>query len=239
MSKVKYLLNCKNFIFLMMLFSFFDNFVMGSNENLYAYKIILLGDSSVGKTSIIEKIINDDDKYKIKEKNDSTIGINKVNFFNVNNKKNIIFWDTAGLDHYNCENFTYLNKSDFIILVYDITNRKSFDSLSFWMNQIKENKEDAKILLVGNKCDVSDKERKVAENELKNLIKEYKEKPEYKTEYKNIVFIDFFEISAKSGKNIKVLWKNILEKIKEESLNSSQDFISSSNNEVCSCCSCC
>lgn len=208
----------------MIFFSFFDNFVMGSNEKLYEYNIFLLGDSYVGKTSIMEKII--DDKYNLNEKTIPTIGIKKGEIKNIVNKKKISFklWDTAGSDQYNSIDFNYLKKSDFIILVYDITNIDSFKNLSFWMNQIKENKEDAKIILVGNKCDVSDKERKVEENELEKLIQEYKEKPEYK----NIVFIKFLEVSVKNGKNIKVLWENILEKIEKESFN-----------EVCSCCPCC
>ena len=148
------------------------------------YKIILIGDSAVGKTSIFKKLSTG----QFVDKNISTIGMDKrtLNFkdieveINGNKKKeefNIILYDTAGQERYRAITKNYFRSSDIVFVIYDITNRKSFENVEGWLeslSQILSNWKTGKyiVTLLGNKLDFvenDEKPRQVEEEEAQKL----------------------------------------------------------------------
>ena len=149
-------------------------------------KLMILGDSSVGKTSLLKKYC----KNEFSNSYITTVGIDfQVKLLNINNKKiKIQIWDTAGEERYRVVAKNYFNTSDGFIIMYDITNRDSFDSISNWIEQIKDSTPNyKKSVLFGNKSDLN-KLRNVQINEGKELAQ--------KNDFK------FFETSAKDGLNL-------------------------------------
>ena len=158
------------------------------------YKFILLGDSSVGKSSIFGRLNG-------KPFNDlmtSTIGTEKVviNFDDVEiNKKEeiyknfrIVLFDTAGQERYRAISLNSIKSADGIILMFDLTDQKSYDEISNWVENIKQiQEEDYPMILVGNKCDL-EKERIISNEEGIELSKKFN--------------LQFFEVSNKTNKNI-------------------------------------
>ncbi|KAL7669697.1 hypothetical protein ACOME3_010343 [Neoechinorhynchus agilis] len=118
-----------------------------------SYKIIFLGDSSVGKTSLIKTICGDDFSQFSK----ATLG---VDFF----AKQMVFdgqqitihlWDTAGQERFRCLSRSYYRRADGVVLVYDVTNDKSFKSTRFWIEEIQGALEIiVPVVLVANKLDL-------------------------------------------------------------------------------------
>ena len=149
-------------------------------------KLMILGDSSVGKTSLLKKYC----KNEFSHSYITTVGIDfQVKLLNINDKKiKIQIWDTAGEERYRVVAKNYFNTSDGFIIMYDITNRDSFDSISNWIEQIKDSTPNyKKSVLFGNKSDLN-KLRNVQINEGKELAQ--------KNDFK------FFETSAKDGLNL-------------------------------------
>jgi len=151
------------------------------------YKFILIGNSGVGKTSIFRKLSTGE----FHEKNISTIGIEKksldvsieIDKDGKTEKKtfNISFFDTAGQEKFRAVTLSYYKETDGILLLYDITDRKSFDNVSIWVDSIKEaiegNESKYAIILIGNKLDLVEeekKERQVTEEEAKEACETYK-----------------------------------------------------------------
>ena len=131
-------------------------------------KVVLVGDTGVGKTCIIQRYVNN----SYSEENESTFSstyTNKVLEFKEYNKKlSLDIWDTAGQELYRAlaKNF-YLNAA-IGILVYDIRRKDSYDSIkNYWVDQMKESGEENMILgIAGNKCDLF-QEEEVPEDEVK------------------------------------------------------------------------
>ena len=156
-------------------------------------KLMILGDSEVGKSSVLRKYC----KNEFMSKYISTIGIDfQLKYINVNNKKiRLQVWDTAGQERYKVVAKNYFNTSDGFIVMYDITNRESFVNINNWMEQITTlGGNDVKYIIFGNKNDLSEK-REVEIDEGKELAKKYKCK--------------FFETSAKEGNNVEAGFKSI------------------------------
>ena len=150
------------------------------------FKILLLGDSSVGKTSLILKYTED----YFQETYLSTVGIEyKTKTLDINGVEvTLEIWDTAGQERFRSLSKTFIKDADGIIFVYDITNKKSFEDLKIWIKECEDHaKKNYKKILVGNKVDL-DNDREVTE-ESHNKICE-KEK------------ISGFYTSAKSGENV-------------------------------------
>ena len=152
------------------------------------YKLILIGNSGVGKTSILRFLSTGE----FPEDTISTIGVDKKTL-NVsveveeNNKKIkkdfiISLFDTAGQEKFRSIAATYYRGSDGILLLYDITDRNSFESIEMWINSIIESigkKVDSKyvILLIGNKLDLVNEDsskREVEEQEAIDICKKFK-----------------------------------------------------------------
>jgi len=188
MVNMKYLLNCRSFISLMVLFSFFDNFGMeGETDEAYdhLFKVVFVGDAGVGKTQIINKFV----KNKFSNDYKPTIGLDFY-FKTINSNVKIIklqLWDSGGQKAFIPIIRAYYKNSQLIVLVYAVDNKKSFNSIQSWVEEVKTQIKNPKFLLIGNKCDLEDKREVTYED-----AKQYAEDNGMK----------FFEVSAKEGTNI-------------------------------------
>jgi len=156
-------------------------------------KIIFVGDVSVGKTSIINCILG----QKFVEDYEPSIGVDffskTMKYKNQNIKLQI--WDSAGQEKFKSLIPNYIRGASIIFLVYDCTNKNSFDNLDNWIDFIN-NIENGNIFIIGNKIDL--KEKKIIETE---MVKKYCEEKNY----------NFFEVSAKDGTNIqKMLYSAVI-----------------------------
>jgi small GTP-binding protein len=134
------------------------------NGDAYVFKILLVGDSTVGKSSLMEKYITNYFPYEPS----STIGIDyatkNVEYMDKQIKLNI--WDTAGQERFKSITTAYYRGSDCIILCYDITNRETFDKLNGWLELVKEHASTNVIIyVVGTKLDLELKHRVVGKDE--------------------------------------------------------------------------
>ena len=164
------------------------------------YKILLLGDSSVGKTCFLMRYADN----TFQEIHMSTIGLDyKLKNVQIDDGKivKIQIWDTAGQDRFRSITKNYYKGAHGIILLYDVTSRKTFENVKNWVAQIKEEVSDkVTIILVGNKID--DKQnRKVTTEEGEEMAKE--------------CGLNFFETSAKSGINIDTTFNELVKKTVE------------------------
>ena len=125
-----------------------------NNNDKKIIKYILLGHSEVGKTTFFNKIIN-----KIEKNYLSTIGMEIINIpAKVYNEEiSIKLADTAGQERYRSLTKNFIKNVDGILLMFDVTNVESFNSVDYWVNSIKENNQNHIIILVGNKIDSTEK----------------------------------------------------------------------------------
>ena len=140
---------------------------MKDKDNI-SCKVVLVGDPGVGKTSIIERYINNNYDENQRSTVVSTYTFKKVDIKKYNKSVSLDIWDTAGQEAYRSlsKNF-YLNAA-IGILVYDIRRKDSYDSIkNYWVDQMKESGEENMILgIAGNKCDLF-QEEEVPEDEVK------------------------------------------------------------------------
>jgi Ras-related protein Rab-6A len=120
----------------------------------FKYKVVFLGDQSVGKTSIIHRFIYDafDENYQ------ATIGIDFMSHKMYIEDKIIILnlWDTAGQERFKSLIPSYIKDASVALVIYDITSRQSFQSVSKWIDDARNLREDeCFIVLAGNKCDLT------------------------------------------------------------------------------------
>ena len=143
---------------------------MNEKQNkLEKLTLFLVGDSAVGKTSFIQKYTNN--IFNLEQL--TTIGIDfSLKTIELNGDEiTLKLFDTAGQEKYRSLSFNLIKSADGIFLMYDITNRKTFEELDGWIKSIKESKEsDFPIILIGNKCDL-EKERIVKKKEGEKLAK--------------------------------------------------------------------
>ena len=121
-----------------------------------AYKIIVLGDGSVGKSSIIKRFVFNEFDFNTM----LTVGVSSYPVIINSNEENIMLniWDTAGQEKYQSIVPSYFRGSHAALIVYDITNEESFKRVSYWIKQAKEYAgDDICLLLVGNKLDLESK----------------------------------------------------------------------------------
>ena len=149
-------------------------------------KLLTIGDSAVGKTCLISQFARDSFNPNFI----TTIGIDyKIKPVMIDGKKyKLLIWDTAGQERFRTITTSYFRGCQGILLVYDITQRKTFDSVKVWMEQIqKVNDTEVNKILVGNKCDL-EAERQVSTEEGEQRAAEFK--------------IPFLEASAKDNINV-------------------------------------
>eukprot|EP01024_Parvocaulis_polyphysoides_P020658 TRINITY_DN19717_c0_g1_i2.p2 TRINITY_DN19717_c0_g1~~TRINITY_DN19717_c0_g1_i2.p2 ORF type:complete len:238 (-),score=15.39 TRINITY_DN19717_c0_g1_i2:347-988(-) len=160
---------------------------------LAKYKLVFLGDQSVGKTSIITRFMYDkfDNTYQ------ATIGIDFLSktMYLEDRTVRLQLWDTAGQERFRSLIPSYIRDSSVAVVVYDVTNRQSFLNTTRWIEEVRtERGSDVIIVLVGNKTDLVDKRQVTIEE------------GDAKARELNVMFI---ETSAKAGFNIKALFRKI------------------------------
>ena len=152
--------------------------------NAIRYKIIFVGEAGVGKTTIINRI-NDNE---FQSAYDATIGVDfwpkKINFRG--NEITLQIWDTAGQERYRGLIPSYVRNSSIVFIVFDITNRKTFESIPKWIELIKSIEKNNILVLIGNKEDLKEK-REVKKKEGEDLAKENE--------------MHYYELSAKNYNN--------------------------------------
>ena len=171
------------------------------SKNNLECRILFVGDGPSGKTSILLRYLEGNFED---QKNMTTLGIDsKAKFIQLNNGKKLIlkFIDTPGQERFRSLLKNFYKKSDIIILIYDITDKKSFESIQRFYEEIKkEASEDIHLILLGNKIDKEGRE--VTKEQGEKLAKE--------------LGMIFCECSAKTGENVNDIFNNIIENFKEK-----------------------
>jgi len=143
---------------------------MAANSDYdYLFKLLLIGDSGVGKSSLLLRFSdhNFDDRYI------STIGVDfKIRTVDLDGKTlKLQIWDTAGQERFRTIVSSYYRGAHGIIVVYDITDRESFENIKHWLNEIdRYGVEGVEKLLIGNKSDLTTK-RQVSTEEAEQFSK--------------------------------------------------------------------
>ena len=149
-----------------------------------AIKIGLLGDSKVGKSAICHSFTNVEFDFG---SNVTTIGSDRFEskVLLKNNKEiKLILWDTAGQERFRSAAFKTIKSVHGIALVFDVTSKESFNNVSLWLDDIKDNFDNPCIVLFGNKIDIEKDKWEVKPEEVKQLVEERK--------------LSYFETSAKN-----------------------------------------
>ena len=153
-------------------------------ENVDYQKIIIIGSSGVGKTSILERLITGEFQQTT-----STTGVDFKKFtIDVNGKKvDLRIWDTAGQERYRCISRAYFRNAIGVLIVFSLVDRRSFDEVNSWLNDARSSCcQNAQILLIGNKCDLPDQQ--ISSDLAQNFANTNK--------------IEYIETSAKTGHNV-------------------------------------
>lgn len=165
----------------------------------YLFKILMVGNSGVGKSCILTQLT----EKTYNETYISTIGVDfKIYTINVDGRVvKLQLWDTAGQERFRTITSGYYRGAHGIVLVYDVTNRESFLDIEKWQKEIeKYAKSNVIRILIGNKCDLMEK-REVSEQEGRELA--------------NQMFISFIETSAKLSKNVSEVFVKMSREIAE------------------------
>lgn len=163
----------------------------------YQYNIQLVGDQAVGKTSLMERYINN--TFMLNTMGTAGIDVKSKIHEMRNQEIKICFYDTAGQDRFRNIATKQCTKANGIIIVYDVTDRKSFDGVNIWMNSLKSTFEKGvECLVIGNKIDMTS-ERNIPTDEGAKLALKYN--------------IPFIETSAKECSNVKDAFLQIIKKI--------------------------
>ena len=159
-----------------------------SEDDYHLFKILLLGDSAVGKSCLLLRYCEN----SFQESHLTTIGLDfRLKTVNLEDKRKIKvqIWDTAGEDRFRAITRNYYRGANGIILMYDVTDQKSFEHIRDWVEKIKEDAvEEIIIYLVGNKIDLNNK-RIITNEEGKKLAAEYNIKY-YETSAKNSIGVE-------------------------------------------------
>ena len=206
---------------------------LNPNEELINYKIILVGDSSVGKTCLLMRAVNN----KFTENYQATIGFEfLLMYFQVNNVKiKLQIWDTCGQEIYRSLIQGFYRNTAATIIVFSKTDRRSFDNLGSWVKDVKNNTEqEIPLFLVGNKCDVENNLIEVTKEEGEQFMKQYNLKYysdiSAKTGYK---VLDTFEEVAKTVYKDFCSKRNTKQKMNKMTLEKKDDLIEKSPKKKC------
>ena len=169
----------------------------GEDEgNKLSLKFLVLGDSKIGKTSILERYVNKTfkDNYLVTIGMDIRIKRLKIN----NNNINIHITDTAGQERFRSISRMQYNRTNGILIGFALNDRKTFESISYWVEQIftnRGNSSEIGLVLFGNKCDDKDN-IEVTKEEINDIQTKYK--------------LQYFETSAKENINVQNLFDYLI-----------------------------
>ena len=151
-----------------------------------SFKILLLGDSAVGKTSLLTKYVNN----TFPEQHIATIGVEYKDKYIIKNDFNIRLqiWDTAGQERFHSISKNLYRGTNGVFFVYDITSKESFDNLKHWIKEFQDVEGDIKGVILGNKYDLKE-ERVIQEKDVINFSEQYQ--------------MPYLETSAKDNINVK------------------------------------
>ncbi|XP_028976106.1 ras-related protein Rab-37 [Esox lucius] len=185
----------------------------GSEEAALSYdeellhKTILVGDSGVGKTSLLVQF--DQGKF-IPGSFSATVGIGFTNkVVTVDNLKvKLQIWDTAGQERFRSVTHAYYRDAQALLLLYDITSKSSFDNIRAWLTEIHEYAQrDVVIMLLGNKADMAN-DRVIKRDDGEKLAREYS--------------VPFMETSAKTGVNVDLAFTAVAKELKHRAVHGQQ-----------------
>lgn len=188
------------------------------------YKIILIGDSGSGKSSLITKFTDD----KFESRFASTIGIDfRSKTFKLDDQTiTLHIWDTAGQEKFRSITRSYYSTAKGVILVFDLSSVSSFNSLNKWLNEIIENvNHECPIILVGTKNDLK---IQVSRDQVSKFLESY-----------DTLDIEYIETSSKNGMNVNAVFFSLSEKLlKNRQLfqHSNNDVDLEKTNQSYSCC---
>lgn len=159
------------------------------------YKFIIIGNSGVGKTCILDRMVFD----RFQDNHDVTIGVNfQVQMMQIESTQlKLQLWDTAGQEIYRAITQSYYRDTDVAIIVYDITDQGSFNSLKEWVDNVRSHAPATCIIgIVGNKKDLETTgQRKVSYDDGKIFAESHN--------------FPFFETSALTGENVRALFEHL------------------------------
>lgn len=170
-----------------------------------SYKTLLLGEATVGKTSIADRFRGSE----FSPRRDSTIGAAYTSL----REYKLELWDTAGQERFNSIVPIYFRDTDVALLVYDVSRLETVNKLKKYIHNLSEQVDGCQMIIVGNKTDLPSVTNKLQqiERNVKDMIEE--------ENYPESVKIDYFFVSAKENNNIKELLKLITEKCQEKTPN--------------------
>jgi len=175
---------------------------MSSHRKKVLLKVIILGDSGVGKTSLMNQYVN----KKFSKQYKATIGADFLTKEVMVDDKLVTMqiWDTAGQERFQSLGVAFYRGADSCVLVYDITDQKSFDSLSGWKEEFlvqaaPQAPEEFPFVCIGNKLDLADSQRNVALSRAKDWCGNHNSMP-------------IFEASAKDATNVDTAFREIASK---------------------------
>ncbi|MGQ4834009.1 MAG: GTP-binding protein [Candidatus Asgardarchaeia archaeon] len=171
---------------------------MNEKKETYIFKVIIVGDAFVGKTSLAIRFAK---KY-CSETYILTIGVNVLKRVVEYDNKTVVLdiWDTGGQERFNYIRASYFRGASGAIICYDVTNRKSFENIPKWISEVDQHCEEIPMVLVGTKKDLED-QRQVSAEEGQKLASAYG--------------MTFFETSAKTGENVEKPFITLIGKIFE------------------------
>ena len=163
-------------------------------------QILLIGDSLVGKTCLIQRYVNGTfkDDYILTVGLDYHTKLEIINNLNVSVK----LWDTAGQERFKALTPSFFRNAEGVVIAYDVTNSESFDNLKFWISSIKTNLFEKNIfipiIIIGNKIDLEDM-REISKDVASTFAKENKFK--------------YFETSAKTGEGVDEAFRDLVNQV--------------------------
>ncbi|XP_064478851.1 ras-related protein Rab-37-like isoform X2 [Ornithodoros turicata] len=177
-----------------------DYLLEDPDANDIIHKTILVGDSGVGKTSLLVQF--DQGKFQTGSFS-ATVGIgftNKVVTVD-DSKVKLQIWDTAGQERFRSVTHAYYRDAHALLLLYDVSNKTSFDNTRAWLGEINEYaQDDVVIMLIGNKADIQ-QDRQVRYEDGERLSREYG--------------VAFMETSAKTGSNVELAFMAVARELKQ------------------------